>query len=204
LIEVLSLTNRAENVGVIAAKADLRSAMIAGRERIPASERQAGARKLAEIGLGFAEPPRGWPVSGYAAFGAELDPFPLLEALARHGHSLCLPVIQPRGSPLTFRSWGPGQSLIERQWGIREPGPDAVEVVPMVLLIPLLAFDRAGWRLGYGGGYYDRTLAGLRARSPVVAIGVGFDEQRVCSVPHGDNDERLDWVLTPSGPVQLG
>jgi 5-formyltetrahydrofolate cyclo-ligase len=153
--------------------------------------------------LSFARPPRGCRISGYAATGAELDLFPLLGRLAEHGHSLCLPVIQPRGSPLKFRSWAPGEPLLERMWGIREPGPNAIEVEPEVLLVPLLAFDAEGWRLGYGGGYYDRTLAGLRARSAVIAIGVAFDGQRVPSVPHCDRDERLDWVLTPSGAVRF-
>jgi 5-formyltetrahydrofolate cyclo-ligase len=192
-------TSIAEDRSVIAAKSVLRSEMIARREALPADVRQAGGLRLAQLGLGFANLPRASLVSGYASTGAELDLFPLLDRLARDGHSLCLPVIQPRGSPLTFRAWGPGQPLRERMWGIREPEPTAADVVPDVLLVPLLAFDDAGWRLGYGGGYYDRTLAGLRAKSAVVAIGVGFDEQRIPDVPHCDYDERLDWLLTPTG-----
>jgi 5-formyltetrahydrofolate cyclo-ligase len=70
--------------------------------------------------------------------------------------------------------------------------------------VPLLACDRQGWRLGYGGGFYDRTLAGLRARRAVTAVGVGFDEQLIDAVPHLDYDQRLDWVLTPSGPLRCG
>jgi 5-formyltetrahydrofolate cyclo-ligase len=70
------------------------------------------------------------------------------------------------------------------------------------LLVPLLAFDLAGWRLGYGGGFYDRTLRRLRAMQPVLAVGIAFNEQRVDAVPHLDYDERLDWVLTPSGPLR--
>jgi 5-formyltetrahydrofolate cyclo-ligase len=147
-LEAVSLTIPGEEEGVIAAKADLRSAMTARREQMPAGKRQAGALKLAGIGLGFAKPPRGCRISGYAAMGAELDLFPLLGRLARDGHSLCLPVIQPRGSALKFRSWAPGEPLLERMWGIREPGPNAIEVEPDVLLVPLLAFDADGLATG--------------------------------------------------------
>ena len=87
-------------------------------------------------------------------------------------------------------------------WGIREPAPDAAIVDPDILLVPLLAFDAAGWRLGYGGGYYDRTLQRLRALKPVTAIGLAFDEQRVPAVPHGPFDQRLDWIVTGSGAHQ--
>jgi 5-formyltetrahydrofolate cyclo-ligase len=87
----------------------------------------------------------------------------------------------------------------ETLWGIREPEAHRAVVVPRILLVPLLAFDRAGYRLGYGGGYYDRTLRGLRSTGAVMAVGLAFDEQEVDAVPHLDYDERIDWVLTPSG-----
>ena len=85
--------------------------------------------------------------------------------------------------------------------GIREPGSQARVLEPDVLLVPLLAFDRSGHRLGYGGGYYDRTLRDLRRRRPIVAVGLAFGCQEVDAVPHLDYDERLDWVLTPDGPI---
>ena len=91
--------------------------------------------------------------------------------------------------------------MVERQWGITEPAESAEVLEPDVLLMPLLAFDDAGGRLGYGGGYYDRTLAGLRARRAVLAVGLAFDMQRVDSVPCLDYDEPLDWVLTPSRAI---
>jgi 5-formyltetrahydrofolate cyclo-ligase len=87
-------------------------------------------------------------------------------------------------------------------WGIPEPKADKPVLEPNVLLVPLLAFDARGGRLGYGGGFYDRTLAGLRAKKPIVAIGLAYDEQQVDAVPHLDYDQRLDWVLTPSGPIR--
>jgi 5-formyltetrahydrofolate cyclo-ligase len=86
------------------------------------------------------------------------------------------------------------------QWGIAEPMADKPEVEPDVLLVPLLAFDKHGHRLGYGGGFYDRTLMKLRVKKPVVAVGLAYDELEVDAVPHESYDQRLDWVLTPSGP----
>ena len=120
----------------------------------------------------------------------------------REGFRTCLPVVTPLGNPLTFRAWAPGQPLVARTWGIREPADDAAEIEPDVLLIPLLAFDRRGVRLGYGGGYYDRTLETLRARKRVTAIGLGFAEQEVAQAPCGRHDQRLDWVLLPDGPLK--
>jgi 5-formyltetrahydrofolate cyclo-ligase len=87
-------------------------------------------------------------------------------------------------------------------WGIREPDESAPVVEPDVLLVPLLAFDRTGARLGYGGGFYDRTLRGLRDRKSIVTIGLGYASQEVDAVPHLDYDERLDWVLTPEGLIR--
>jgi 5-formyltetrahydrofolate cyclo-ligase len=183
-----------------AAKARLRAGAIARRDALPAGVRQDGARKIAEIGLGFVGPPAALAVSGYMAIGAELDPSALLEKLHKLGHPLALPVIQPKGQPLKFRRWAPGEPLVTRLWGIREPAPGASEIEPDILLVPLLAFDGLGYRLGYGGGFYDRTLQRLRAMKPIVAIGIAYDEQEVDHVPHHGGDQRLDWVLTPSGP----
>ena len=105
-----------------------------------------------------------------------------------------------RGQPLAFRQWQSGDALVKRKWGILEPiDSRPANLTPDVLLLPLLAFDSAGWRLGYGGGFYDRTLAKLRSRRPVLAIGLAFDQQEVDAVPHSAYDERLDMILTPTG-----
>jgi 5-formyltetrahydrofolate cyclo-ligase len=112
-------------------------------------------------------------------------------------------VIGRKGEPLTFRAYTTGDDLDERTWGIREPKPHRPVVVPDVLILPLLAFDGEGWRLGYGGGFYDRTLAGLRAGKQVAAIGLAYAGQRVDAVPHADYDEPMDGVLTPSGLEQF-
>jgi 5-formyltetrahydrofolate cyclo-ligase len=122
--------------------------------------------------------------------------------LRAEGYRICLPVMQGKARPLLFRAWDAGDPLAERMWGIREPLPSAPEVDPDVILAPLLAFDRAGHRLGYGAGFFDRTLVAARERKPIIAIGLAYDEQEVDAVPHLDYDQRLDWVLTPSGPLR--
>lgn len=157
---------------------------------------------LAEHGLAFLGIAPGVVVSGFSAIRDEIDPKALLERLDGEGYRIALPVLQGKGRPLQFRSWSPGDQMGSGQWGIAEPLPDKQEVFPDVVLVPLLAFDANGYRLGYGGGFYDRTLERLRARKPVVAVGVGYDELKIDAVPHLDYDERLDWVLTPSGPIR--
>ena len=162
------------------------------------------SEKIAEHGIGFAGVQAPLVVTSFLPIGEEIDPEPLMVRLIAEGYSMALPVMVGKGLPLEFRRWAPGQPLAETTWGIREPLPEAGTVEPDVVLGPLLAFDGAGYRLGYGGGFYDRTLARLRAIKPVVSIGLAYDEQKVDAVPHLDYDERLDWVLTPSGPVRCG
>ena len=108
-----------------------------------------------------------------------------------------------RGHPLTMRAWAFGQALGSGQWGIREPKPEAPEVFPDILLVPLAAFDRDGYRLGYGAGYYDMTIARLRAMKQVVAIGIAFAAQEVAAVPKTPRDEKLDLVLTEREIIDL-
>lgn len=180
-------------------KRALRTRCAALRDGLAADARAVAAARIAEIGIGFAGSATGTAVSAFAAMGSEIDAFPLLARLALDCYRLCLPVITPLGNPLLFRAWAPGDVLVPRKWGIREPADDAAVVEPDVLLVPLLAFDAGGARLGYGGGYYDRTIARLRAMKPIVAIGLAYDEQEIAAVPVEAHDQRLDWVLTPSG-----
>jgi 5-formyltetrahydrofolate cyclo-ligase len=161
----------------------------------------AGAR-LATHGLSFLDLAPGAIISGFSAIRDEIDAAPLLARLHAAGHPLGLPVMQGKGLPLLFRAWSPGDAMGKVQWGIAEPLPDKPVLEPDVVLVPLLAFDAAGRRLGYGGGFYDRTLTRLRAIKPVVAVGVAYDELKVDAVPHRSYDEPLDWVLTPSGPLR--
>ncbi|MCC7275764.1 MAG: 5-formyltetrahydrofolate cyclo-ligase [Alphaproteobacteria bacterium] len=155
----------------------------------------AAERLAARFLHAFPQPP-GTVVSGYMPIGDELDPRPLLAALAAAGCRLALPVVAGRGRPLSFRLWRPGDALAARPMGLAEPGPDAPTVDPDVLLVPLLAFDDGGRRIGYGAGYYDMTIAGLRARRTVLAVGVAFEGQRVDRVPAGPWDALLDAVVT--------
>lgn len=188
---------------IAAAKQAMREEMMERRDALTAAVRQAAAKEIAGIGLDFATPQPGAFVSGYCAMRSELDPLPLMERLAAAGHPLALPVTPPKGNPLVFRCWKPGAELVEGGFGVCVPDKEAAEVEPDVLLVPLLAFDPEGYRLGYGAGFYDRTLAGLRARKSVTAIGIAYDEQEVENVPHDDYDQRLDWVLMPSGPLRI-
>jgi len=163
--------------------------------------REAGAA-LARHGLDFLTLAPGAIISGFSAIRDEIDAAALLARLAGEGYRLALPVMQGKRLPLLFRAWAPGDETASAQWGIAEPLPSKPVLEPDVVLVPLLAFDAHGCRLGYGGGFYDRTLTRLRALKPVVAVGIGYDELRIDAVPHLDYDERLDWVLTPSGPLR--
>lgn len=188
---------------ITAAKKRLRTDAIARRSETLARLGPDAATQLANRTLAFLADRTGVTVSAFASMPDELDTAPLLLALARHRYRLALPVMQGKAAPLVFRLWQPGDAMEFAKWGIQEPLPDKPTVDPDVLLVPLLAFDRHGYRLGYGGGYYDRTLAALRQRKATLAVGLALDEQEVDAVPHLDYDERLDWVLTPSGPRDL-
>jgi 5-formyltetrahydrofolate cyclo-ligase len=136
-------------------------------------------------------------IAGYAAMGSEADPAELLTRLDDAGHVCALPRIEERHAPLVFRRWRPGEALAPGLHGTREPFSSAARSIPDLVLVPLLAFDAAGRRLGYGGGYYDRTLAALRAGGkPVIAVGVAFSAQEAQDLPEDEYDERLDWVIT--------
>lgn len=175
------------------------------RERRLEAHRRHGVRaasRLAEKGLSFLAPAPGAIVSGFASINDEIDCMPLLARVHAEGHTLCLPVMQGKGKPLLFRRWAPGDPMGEAVWGISEPLPSAPVLDPNIVLVPLLAFDTRGYRVGYGGGFYDRSLQQLRARKRIIAVGIAYDEQRLDAVPHESYDEPLDWVLTPSGPLR--
>jgi 5-formyltetrahydrofolate cyclo-ligase len=139
---------------------------------------------------------------GYYPIRDELNPLPLLQALHDQGLLIGLPAIDA-GPGLIFRRWDPGTPLKRGRLGVFEPAATA-EVVPAIVLVPLLAFDAKGNRLGYGAGYYDTTLRDLRRRGPVTAIGLGFDEQQFPEIPREPQDEPLDMILTPSRTISCG
>ena len=133
----------------------------------------------------------------------EIDPLPLALSLAAMGHRLCLPCVTGKDAPLTFRLWQPGDDLVPGFLNIPEPRSEAPALEPEVFLVPLLAFDRQGNRLGQGGGYYDRTLAQLRTRREIMAVGLGFAAQEAPSVPIGPDDARLDIIATEKEIIRL-
>ena len=185
-----------------AEKARLRVAAKQRRAAAAASAGSGAADALRDRVLDVVDFPAGAVVSAYWPMGDEIDPRPLMHALHESGHSLCLPVTAGKGRPLVFRAWAPGDVLVDGGFGTRIPGPDKPELTPRVLLVPLLAFDRTGYRLGYGGGFYDRTLAALRGRDGGVrAVGVAYAGQEVPDVPHDADDQRLELVVTERGPV---
>jgi 5-formyltetrahydrofolate cyclo-ligase len=143
-------------------------------------------------------------VGGYWPLGSELDVRPALLHFKQTGCAVALPVSGPRGTALVFRDWDPVLPTAAGRYGIQEPDASRPVIQPAVLLVPLLAFDRSGQRLGYGAGYYDRTLDALRARGPVVAVGVAFAAQEVAAVPCGPHDERLDWIVTERETLRFG
>jgi 5-formyltetrahydrofolate cyclo-ligase len=176
-------------------KAALREVALALRDALPAGERQAAAEAIAARVLPV-ELTTGIVVSGFMPLKTEINPIPLMRKLADAGAQLALPAIAGRGNPLIMRDWTFGAPLKAGQWGIREPGPEAPEVAPDILIVPLACFDRAGHRIGYGAGYYDMTINALRARKKVVAVGIAFAAQEIPKVPATERDARLDLVLT--------
>jgi len=176
-------------------KEELRREALARRDRLPAHERAAAAQAIADRALPVAIKPH-MIVSGFSPLKTEINPVPLMRRFAEAGARLALPVVVGRGEPLLLRAWSFGDPLVAGVWGIREPPADAPEVFPDVLIVPLLAFDRTGHRIGYGAGYYDMTIMRLRALKPVTAIGIAFAAQEIDKVPFTPRDARLDLVLT--------
>lgn len=175
------------------------------KARTAASKRRAEAHgqlkdiagaALAERGLPHDLPLETGVISGFIPYKSEITTVPLMNALRRDGWQTALPIVVAPEQPLLFRAWAPGEPLVPGVWDIPIPTDEAPEVLPDVLLVPMLAFDRRGFRLGYGGGFYDRTLEKLRMLKKVVAIGVAYHAQLVDQVPIGPHDAPLDYVMT--------
>ncbi|WP_114394355.1 5-formyltetrahydrofolate cyclo-ligase [Oleisolibacter albus] len=189
-----------------AAKRAARTAARAARAAVPpAGLGDAVARVVLDS---FPDLPPDTIVAGYWPKGDELDVRPLLRALGARGLRTALPVVAGRGWPLLFRLWRDGHPLVPGAFGVMEPMAEAPVVQPDLVLVPLLAFDRQGWRLGYGAGFYDRTLDALRQEGRpgrgVVAVGIGYAAQEVASVPRDAYDQPLDWIVTERGAFRPG
>lgn len=186
-----------------ARKQALRAKAQTRRRRLSAAGTTAGAMAVRHFRAAIPLP-AGAAVAGYWPLPDEFDCRPLLSALHADGHPCALPVVTGRGQPLTFRAWTPETELQPGAFGVSVPADDAPTVAPDVVIAPLLAFDDEGFRLGYGGGYYDRTLAALRSGGgKVLAVGLAFAGQRVAAVPHGPGDEPLDWVVSEAGAIRF-
>lgn len=179
-----------------AAKADARMLMRAERAAIEAGD--ASLKLIENFPLELA---RLSPVAGYWPVGGEIDGRPLLAALAKAGRTVALPRMETRAGPARFLAWRGGEALTADAFGVPSPPSNGADLSPRLLLVPLLAFDRAGGRLGQGGGHYDRIISLYRAHG-AIAVGLAFAEQEMDLVPTGPHDAHLDWVVTPSAAIR--
>jgi 5-formyltetrahydrofolate cyclo-ligase len=186
-------------------KARLRAECEALRAGIGAQARAQASAQIADSFLAAVAPGLAPTavIAGYWPFPDEVDSRPLMSALHARGHPLCLPVVERRGSPLAFRAWAPGEDLEPGVFGTSEPARGRAPATPDCLLVPLLAFDRDGFRLGFGAGYYDLTLAALEGRGSLAA-GLAFAMQEVARLPREAHDRALDWVVTEREAVRVG
>ncbi|MCA1974464.1 MAG: 5-formyltetrahydrofolate cyclo-ligase [Caenispirillum sp.] len=183
-------------------KQRLRAECLARRPAVAeAAGRGRAALALRDVFLQHWTPSPDAVVAGFWPMREEVDVLPLLTAAVEAGARACLPAVVGKAQPLEFRAWRPGMALEDGPYGTRHPPADAGAVEPSVVLVPLVAYDRAGGRLGYGGGFYDRTLQALRLRRPVLAVGVAYAGQAVPQVPEEAHDEPLDWIATETGII---
>ena len=177
-------------------KSAIRAAALSLRATVDATLADAFAERLARLGPEMAAGHGARAVSVFWSIKDELPTHPLCLTLHDAGHVVGLPVTGRIGTPLTFRRWTPDAVMVPGRMEIPEPPADAETVVPDLLFVPLAAFDRRGHRIGYGAGFYDRTLAALRAEKDIAAIGLAYAAQEVLFVPADDHDEPLDMVIT--------
>ncbi|MDE0780753.1 MAG: 5-formyltetrahydrofolate cyclo-ligase [Alphaproteobacteria bacterium] len=169
-----------------------------------------GAAAAAGVATRFMKSPElvartgiGTVVAGYMPIGSEIDPRSLLDRIAARGSGLCLPDVIAPDALLEFRTWSTTGALRTGAYGIPVPKTDAAVVSPDLLLVPMLAFDRRGFRLGYGGGFYDRTISALRGAKGILTVGLAFSGQVRDDLPIGPHDIRLDWIVTESAALRV-
>jgi len=176
-------------------KESVRRRVLAERDALPPEMRAAAAEAIAARPLPVPLPAQP-EVSGFLPIRSEINPLPLMRVLAAAGAQLALPVVVGRGHPLRLRAWMPGETLVRKQWGIREPEDTSPELAPDIVLAPLAAFDRRGSRIGYGAAYYDMTINALRAIKPAIVIGLAYAMQEIENVPTEPHDAKLDFIMT--------
>lgn len=168
----------------------------AGYERRKAAHTAGGDAMAQARLLEYLEPHAGQTISGYMPIRTEIDPIPVMTKLCQSGF-MTVPVIEAAGTPLKFRQWTPICEMVAGPFGAKVPATGAW-LEPEVLIVPLIAFDRSGGRLGYGGGFYDRTLQMLRARRPTIAVGFAYADQESDELPLEVTDQPLDAIVTSS------
>ncbi|EIM27380.1 5-formyltetrahydrofolate cyclo-ligase [Microvirga lotononidis] len=177
-----------------ALKERLRGEVLSRRDALDKDFRHEAGRRIAESALGFPDLKDVTPIGGYWPIRSEVDPRPLMEALIGRGQDVALSqILHPH---LSWRLWQPGDVLVKGGFGVREPGPDAPEVFPKALIVPLVAFDCRGGRIGYGKGHFDRAIAALEAQHPVLTIGLAYAVQEIDEVPVEPHDRLLDVIIT--------
>jgi 5-formyltetrahydrofolate cyclo-ligase len=187
------------------AKSQLRQAALAKRTEVARARGSAAALALpARVGAVLPAMLEGIKIASYWPIGSEIDVRPTMELLTARGARVALPVVLQSGSALMFRHWVPGQALDSGPFGTLHPPASAQTLTPHVILLPLLAFDARGGRLGYGAGFYDRTLHQLRAAQALACWGIGFDEQEVPAVPLEAGDAKLDGIITDQRTITAG
>lgn len=183
-------------------KDQLRRASLARRDALDDSFRQDAAHRIADRALRLPELAAADPIGAYWPIRSEVDPRPLIAGLMARGQGVALSqIIHPR---LSFRLWRPGDPLIRGGFGVHEPGPDAPEVFPAALLVPLAAFDRQGGRIGYGKGHFDRAIAALAGKHPLLTVGLAFADQEIPRVPVEPHDRALDFIITENQVIPTG
>ena len=189
-----------EDISPPLVKDALRREAFARRDALDREDRRAAARAIRDRALELPELRDRQIVGAYWPIRSEVDPRPLMRALIRRGQDVALSqILHPH---LSWRLWRPGDVLIKGGFGVREPGPDAPECFPVALLVPLAAFDRRGHRLGYGKGHFDRAIAALSQKHPVLTVGLAYGAQEVDDVPAEPHDRGLDFVVTERETIQ--
>ena len=178
-------------------KLDARKAAFARRKAAHGAGLDGAAQKALAA---FLAPHAGKTLAGYIPIRTEINPLPVMAAWDA---TVCVPVIRGDGEPLDFHQWTSATRMIAGRFGADIPEA-GIAAVPQVLIVPLVAFNAQGYRLGYGGGFYDRSLQGLRARGPVLAIGFAYAAQEADSLPLEPTDQRLDAVVTEDGVRTFG
>ncbi|WP_336096223.1 5-formyltetrahydrofolate cyclo-ligase [Roseovarius sp. CH_XMU1461] len=186
------------DAALIEIKAEARRAAFARRKAAHAAAAPGAAGRLSEVLAGY----RGVPLAGYMPIRTEIDPLPAMAEAAAHG-PVGVPVIVAEGAPLIFSRWEPECEMVEGPFGASVPAKGEL-FEPEILIVPLVGFDRQGGRLGYGGGFYDRTLEKLRAKRPTLAIGFAYGAQEAARLPLEVTDQPLDMLVTEAEVISFG